>query len=87
MLFAAICIIGLLLRIAYWIYTKVENSVKKHRKVFVVILVFGYISIILREPVINALGVDNIITTIIFSVIGVFSFFLLWCLLFSLNKS
>lgn len=84
--FLAICIIGILLYLAYFIYTKVESHIKKHKKLFIIILLVCYSSIGISTYIFDNLKIENIFLTILFSLIGIFSFFLTWCIIFASKK-
>ena len=85
--FVAICFIGAFLYTAYWIYTKVEKVIKQYRKLFTIILFICYMLILTCGLVFDYLNIENLFTIIFFSIVGLFSFFLTWCLIFSLDNS
>lgn len=84
--FLSICILGALLYTAYFIYSKVEKVIKQYRKLFTIILLICYASIFVCSFLFDIIQVSDIFSIIFFSGVGLFSFFLTWCLIFSLNK-
>jgi len=84
--FIVICVLGALLYTAFWIYTKIEKIIKQYRKIFVAILLACYASIFVCAFLFDVIQVSDIFAIIFFSGVGLFSFFLTWCLIFSLNK-
>lgn len=85
--FIAICMLGLVLHIAYWIYLKVEKIIKQHRKLFFVILISCYTVWGTGSAILDMLNIKNIFIVILLSSIGIFAFLLTFCLIFSLNKT
>ena len=80
--FVAICVIGVVLYVAYWFYTKVEKIIKKYYKILWLVLCFLYIVLFLAGMLYEYSGVKTIIAPILFTLCGVFAFFLTCCLVF-----
>lgn len=80
--FAAICVIGVVLYIAYWLYTRVEKIIKKHYKILWFVLCILYIVLFLAGMLYEYLGTKTIIAPILFTLGGVVAFFLTCCLVF-----
>ena len=85
--FIVICFIGLFLYTAFWIYLKLEKVIKQYRKLFTIILFVCYMAMLIGALVFDYLSLENLFTIVFFLIVGLFSFFLTWCLIFSFNKT
>lgn len=84
--FTSICIIGALLYTAFWVYTKIENIIKQRRKIFITIYILCFIFVTVGSSIVEQYKISSTFLEILLTSVSVFSFYLLACIIFSIDK-